>query len=116
MGSFLWVLLPYKTIMFALLSPGVIIFSFTAFQARSMQQQIIDDRDIINRCYAVLNNLSNPPVADALEECQQVQEITSDQEGFLGFIYVIMIVGGILIASGAIFGFSYSRRVKVSAK
>ncbi|MFZ0512690.1 MAG: hypothetical protein WAM14_13875 [Candidatus Nitrosopolaris sp.] len=74
----------------------------------------MNDHDIIDRCYAVLNQPSNPPVVDALEECQQLQDVTTDQEGFLGLIYGIMTVGGALIASGTVFGVSYSRKVKVS--
>jgi hypothetical protein len=102
--------------MFALLLPGVVIFGFTVFQARFMQQQIMNDHDIINRCYAVLNQPSNPPVVDALQECQQLQQVTTDQEGFLTSIYVIMTVGIALIASGTVFGFSYSSKVKHSAE
>ena len=94
----LQVLLPYKTIMFALLFPGVVIFGFTIFQVVFMHQQIMSDHDIINRCYAVLNQPSNPPVVDALQECQQLQQITTDQEGILKLIYMIMAVGVALIA------------------
>lgn len=109
-------MLPYKTIIFALLLPGVVILGFTASQARFMQQQIMNDHYIIDRCYSVLDQPSNPPVADALKECQQLQEVTTDQEGFLGLIYGIMVVGGALISSGIAVGLSYSRKLKVSAK
>ena len=112
----LQVLLPYKTIIVALLLPGVVIFGFTVFQAIFMQQQIKNDHEIIDRCYAVLNQQSNPPVVDALEECQQLQQITTDQEGFLKLIYGIMTVGVALIASGTVFGFSYSSKLKHSAE
>ena len=107
-------LLPYKTIMFALLIPGLVIFGFTIFQALFMHQQIITDHEIINRCYAVLNHPSNPPVADALEECQQLQQITTDQEELLKVVYAVMTVGVALIASGAVFGFTYSSKLKTS--
>ena len=100
--------------MFALLIPGLVIFGFTIFQAVFMHQQILTDHEIINRCYAVLNQPSNPPVADALEECQQLQQITTDQEGLLKMIYAIMTVGVALIASGTIFGFTYSGKLKKS--
>jgi hypothetical protein len=112
----LQVLLPYKTIMFALLFPGVVIFGFTIFQVVFMHQQIMSDHDIINRCYAVLNQPSNPPVVDALQECQQLQQITTDQEGILKLIYMIMAVGVALIASGTVFGFTYSSKVKNSVE
>jgi hypothetical protein len=112
----LQVLLPYKTIIVALLLPGVVILGFTAFQAKFMQQQIMNDYDIIDRCYAVLKQPSNPPVADALKECQQLQEVTTDQEGFLTLIYGIMTVGGALIAGGTVFGFSYFSKLKGSAE
>jgi hypothetical protein len=110
----LHILLPYKTITLALLLPGAVIFGFYAFQARFMQQQVMDDHDIINRCYAVLDQLSSPPVADALKECQQLQQITTDQGGSLTLIYGIMTFGGALIASGTVFGFSYYNKVKHS--
>ncbi|MFY9797381.1 MAG: hypothetical protein WA323_06030 [Candidatus Nitrosopolaris sp.] len=109
-------MLPYKTIMFALLFPGVVIFGFTIFQVVFMHQQIMSDHDIINRCYAVLNQPSNPPVVDALQECQQLQQITTDQEGILKLIYMIMAVGVALIASGTVFGFTYSSKVKNSVE
>ena len=109
-------MLPYKTIIIALLLPGVVILGFTASQARFMQQQITNDHEIIDRCYSVLNQPSNPPVVDALKECQQLQEVTTDQEGFLGLIYWIMMVGVALIASGTAVGYSYSRKLKVPAK
>lgn len=112
----LQVLLPYKTIVFALLFPGVVIFGFTIFQVVFMHQQIMSDHDIINRCYAVLNQPSNPPVVDALQECQQLQQITTDQEGILKLIYMIMAVGVALIASGTVFGFTYSSKVKNSVE
>jgi hypothetical protein len=102
--------------MFALLLTGAVIFGFTAFQARFMQQQIMNDHDIINRCYAVLNQPSNPPVVNALQECQQLQQVTTDQEEFLTLIYAIMIVGIALIASGTVFGFWYSSKVKHSVE
>jgi hypothetical protein len=102
--------------MLALLLPGAVIFGYYAFQARYMQQQITDDHDIINRCYAILNQLSSPPVADALKECQQLQQITTDQEGSLTLIYGIMAVGGALMASGTVFGFLYFSRAKHSAE
>ena len=108
----LQVLLPYKTISFALLIPGLVISGFTIFQAVFMRQQIITDHEIINRCYAVLNQPSNPPVADALEECQQLQQITTDQEQLLKMIYAVMTVGVALIASGIVFGFTYSSKLK----
>ncbi len=109
------VLLPYKTIMFALLIPGSVIFGFTIFQAVFMHQQILTDHEIINRCYAVLNQPSNqPPVVDALEECQQLQQITTDQQELLKLIYGIMIVGLTLITSGTVFGFTYSSKLKKS--
>ena len=108
----LQVLLPYKTVMFGLLMPGLIIFGFTIFQAVFMHRQILTDHEIINRCYAVLNQPSNPPVADALQECQQLQQITTDQEELLKTIYAVMTVGVALIASGAVFGFTYSTKLK----
>ena len=108
----LQVLLPYKTISFALLIPGLVISGFTIIQAVFMRQQIITDHEIINRCYAVLNQPSNPPVADALEECQQLQQITTDQEQLLKMIYAVMTVGVALIASGIVFGFTYSSKLK----
>jgi len=108
----LQVLLPYKTIMFTLLIPGLVIFGFTIFQAIFMHQQILTDHEIINRCYAVLNQPSNPPVADALEECQQLQQITIDHEEFLKIVYAVMTVGLALIGSGAVFGFTYSTKLK----
>jgi hypothetical protein len=108
--------LPYKTIIFALLLPGVVILGFTASQARFIQQQIMNYHYIIDRCYAVLQLPTTPPVADALKECQQLQEVTTDQEGFLGLIYGIMGVGGTLISSGIVVGLYYSRKIKVSAK
>jgi aminopeptidase C len=98
--------------MFALLIPGLVIFGFTIFQAVFMHQQIISDHEIINRCYAVLNQPSNPPVADALEECQQLQQITTDQEELLKMIYAVMSVGLALIVSGTVFGFTYSSKLK----
>ncbi len=112
----LHVLLPYKTIMLALLLPGAVIFGYCAFQARYVQQQTTDDHDIINRCYTVLNQLSSPPVADALKECQQLQQITTDEEGSLTLTYGIMAVGGALIAGGTVFGFLYLSKVKHSAE
>lgn len=108
----LQILLPYRTIMFALLIPGLVIFGFTIIQAIFMHQQILADHEIINRCYAVLNQPSNPPVADALEECQQLQQITTDQEDLLKIVYAVMTVGVGLIASGAVFGFTYSTKLK----
>ncbi len=98
--------------MFALLIPGLVIFGFTIFQAVFMHQQILTDHEIINRCYAVLNQPSSPPVADALEECQQLQQITTDQEELLKIVYAVMAVGVALIASGAVFGFTYSTKLK----
>jgi hypothetical protein len=108
----LQLLLPYKTIMFALLIPGLVIFGFTVFQAVFMRQQIITDHEIINRCYSVLNQPSGPPVAAALEECQQLQQITTQQEELLNIIYAVMTLGVTLIASGTVFGFTYSSKLK----
>jgi hypothetical protein len=103
--------------MFGFLIPGLVIFGFTIFQAVFMHQQIMTDHEIINRCYAVLNQPSNqPPVVDALEECQQLQQITADQEELLKLIYAVMIVGVTFIASGTVFGFTYSSKLKKSVE
>ena len=92
---------PYKSIMLCLLLPGVTILGYTISQALFMREQIMEDHDTINKCYGVLNQQSNPPATDALVECQQLEQITADHEGYLGTIYDIMIVGILLLAGSA---------------
>ncbi len=92
---------PYKTIILALLLSGVTVLGYTISQALFMQEQVADDHNTINKCYAVLDQPNNPPATDALLECQQLEQITANHEGLLGSIYDIMIVGALLLASSA---------------
>jgi hypothetical protein len=91
----------YKSVILGLLLSGVTILGYTLGQALFMRDQIADDHDTINKCYAVLNQSSNPPATDALVECQQLEQITADHESYLGTIYDIMIVGILLLAGSA---------------
>lgn len=100
---------PYKSVILCLLFSGATILGYTLSQALFMRDQIADDHDTINKCYAVLNQPSNPPATDALVECQQLEQITSDHESYLGTIYDIMILGILLLVGSAGLTVYYSK-------
>ena len=102
----------YKTLILSLLLSGGTILGFTISQALFMQEQVADDHSTINKCYSVLNQSTNPPATDALMECQQVEQVTANNESFLGWIYLIMIVGILLLAGSAGVTVYYTKAAK----